>query len=162
MLAGDWLRAAEKLPETADPRAVLGDGPALVLAPHPDDESLGCGGLIAAAAAAGLPLRVVVVSDGTGSHPAVPPARLKALREAETRAAIAALGLPPKALGFLGLADQGVPAEGAGRDAAVAAILAGSQRLMSKRWPRGGAASRGAGGSGKPAIGQAWAQPQTG
>ena len=125
MLAGDWLRAAEKLPETADPRAVLGDGPALVLAPHPDDELLGCGGLIAAAAAAGLPLRVVVVSDGTGSHPAVPPARLKALREAETRAAIAALGLPPKALGFLGLADQGVPAEGAGRDAAVAAILAG-------------------------------------
>ena len=125
MLAGEWLRLAEALPETTAPRAVLGDGPVLVMAPHPDDESIGCGGLIAAAAEAGLALRVVVVSDGTGSHPGMPSAALRARREAETRAAADALGLPTGAVEFLGLPDQGVPDHGPARDAAAAAILAG-------------------------------------
>ncbi|MDB5373968.1 MAG: family deacetylase [Belnapia sp.] len=123
MLAGDWLRAAESLPETDDPRQVLGDGPVLVLAPHPDDESLGCGGLIAAAVEVGLPLRVMVVSDGTGSHPRLPRAMMRDLREAETKTAVAALGLPPTALEFLRLPDQAVPAAGEGLAAAVAAII---------------------------------------
>ncbi|RYI86436.1 MAG: PIG-L family deacetylase [Acetobacteraceae bacterium] len=124
MLAGDWLRAAEALPETEDPRVVLGDGPALLLAPHPDDESLGCGGLIAAAADAGLPLRIQVISDGGGSHPRLPRDILRRLREAETRAAVAALGLPAAALGFMGLPDQAVPLAGPAFDRAVATLLA--------------------------------------
>lgn len=124
MEAAAFLRAAESLPGTEDPRTVLGPGGALVLAPHPDDESIGCGGLIAAAAAVGLPVRVVVVSDGTGSHPGVPPARLQAVREAETLAAVAALGLGPEAVHFLRLKDQGVPAEGPAFAAAVETVLA--------------------------------------
>src|SRR5690606_16204888 len=40
-----------------------------VIAPHPDDESLGCGGLIAALAADGRAVQVVFVTDGAGSHP---------------------------------------------------------------------------------------------
>jgi LmbE family N-acetylglucosaminyl deacetylase len=124
MLAGDWLRAAEALPETEDPRVVLGDGPSLLLAPHPDDESLGCGGLIAAAAEAGLPLHIQVVSDGGGSHPRLPRHMLRGLREAETRAAVAALGLPMASLGFLGLPDQAVPSSGPDFDRAVAMLLA--------------------------------------
>ena len=69
-------------------------GRTVVLAPHPDDESLGCGGLLARLAAHGVPARVVVVTDGAQSHPgsaAYPPERLRALREAEARAAVAAL-----------------------------------------------------------------------
>lgn len=127
MPAGDWLRAAEALPETEDPRVVLGSGPSLLLAPHPDDESLGCGGLIAAAAEAGLPLRIEVVSDGGGSHPRLPRHVLRRLREAETRAAVAALGLPATALGFLGLPDQAVPAAGPEFDRAVATLLASGE-----------------------------------
>ena len=123
MDAAAFLRAAEALPLEQDPRALLGPAGALVLAPHPDDESIGCGGLIAAATAAGLPVRVVVVSDGTGSHPGLPPERIRAVRERETLAATAALGLPPEAVHFLRLPDRDVPAAGPGFAAAVEAIL---------------------------------------
>ena len=36
----------------------------LILAPHPDDESLGTGGLIQQALAAGAALRVLFITDG--------------------------------------------------------------------------------------------------
>lgn len=127
--AGAWLHEAERdLPLVADCAALLGPaGGALVIAPHPDDESLGCGGLLAACAAAGRPARVVVVSDGAGSHPnsrAWPRERLVAQRQAEARAAVAALGLDPaRDIAFLGLPDTAVPLAGAGFDAAVAALL---------------------------------------
>jgi LmbE family N-acetylglucosaminyl deacetylase len=39
---------------------------ALVLAPHPDDEVLGCGGLVAQLAAAGAAVRVLFLTDGGG------------------------------------------------------------------------------------------------
>jgi LmbE family N-acetylglucosaminyl deacetylase len=128
MLAGDWLRAAERdLPLVTDIAALLGPaGGALVVAPHPDDESLGCGGLLAACAAAGRQARVVVVSDGAGSHPnsrAWPRDRLVAQRQAEARAAVAALGLDPgRDIGFLGLPDTAVPGSGPDFGAAVAAL----------------------------------------
>ena len=37
----------------------------LVLAPHPDDETFGCGGTLARHAAAGDPVRVVILTDGS-------------------------------------------------------------------------------------------------
>ena len=100
-------------------------GTALVLAPHPDDESLGCGGLIAEACRRGRPPVVAVLTDGTGSHPASsshPPVRLRAVREAEARAAVAILGLPPDRLHFLGLRDTAAPAEGAAVEAAASRL----------------------------------------
>lgn len=106
--------------------AVTGGRPALVLAPHADDKSLGCGGLIAAASAAGHPPFVLILTDGTGSHPnsrAYPPSRLKSLREQEASDAVGILGLPPGRLGYLGLRDTAAPTEGEVFDAAVAAIL---------------------------------------
>ena len=129
MRAGDWLRAAERdLPLAPNLAALVSEGPVLVLAPHPDDESLGCGGLLAACAEAGHPARVVVVSDGTGSHPnsrVWPAPRLAALRQRETQAALAALGLnPARDLDFLGLPDRAVPSSGPALAKAVAALLA--------------------------------------
>lgn len=96
--------------------------PFMVLSPHPDDESLGVGGLIAAACAAGQRVDVVVISDGAGSHPRstrYPPDALVALRKLETERAAAALGLPPGRLTHLDLPDTAVPAEGPGFQAAL-------------------------------------------
>ncbi|MCC6105094.1 PIG-L deacetylase family protein [Acetobacter sp.] len=93
----------------------IAPGTALILAPHPDDESLGCGGFIAEAVARGRPPVVVIVSDGSGSHPASrewPEERLRQQREKEAREAARILGLPPERLYFLGLRDTAVPTEG--------------------------------------------------
>jgi LmbE family N-acetylglucosaminyl deacetylase len=124
-----WLRAAERdLPLVAGLDPLLGPaGGVLVVAPHPDDESLGCGGLLAACAEAGRAARVLVVSDGAASHPgsrAWPPPRLAARRREEARAAVAALGLDPgRDIAFLGLPDAAVPTGGARFDAALDAAL---------------------------------------
>ncbi|WBO21522.1 PIG-L deacetylase family protein [Sphingomonas abietis] len=59
----------------------------VVIAPHPDDETLGAGALIAQAAAADRFGGVVYLTDGTGSHPAGTP-RLASIRRAEARTAI--------------------------------------------------------------------------
>jgi len=85
----------------------------LVIAPHPDDETLGCGGAIALLCARGCRVRILVVSDGTQSHPnsrQYPAAKLRALRESETRSAMALLGVAAADIEFLGLADGSVPA----------------------------------------------------
>lgn len=41
----------------------------VVVAPHPDDEVLGVGGLMATAVGAGVELDIVAVTDGDASHP---------------------------------------------------------------------------------------------
>lgn len=89
-------------------------GPTLVVAPHPDDESLGCGGAIARLVDLGVAVSVAFVSDGAKSHPnsgRYPAPALRALREAEARAALAAIGLDVdgSSVAFFGLPDTAVP-----------------------------------------------------
>lgn len=106
---------------------VIGGGTCLILAPHPDDESLGCGGLIAACVAAGRMPLVAVLTDGAGSHPnsrEYPAERLRALRATETRNAVGHLGLPSRRVVFLDETDTAAPREGAAFDAVVAKLVA--------------------------------------
>jgi LmbE family N-acetylglucosaminyl deacetylase len=93
------------------PQKVIGDRDLLVVAPHPDDESLGCGGLLAWAAASGNKPRVLFLTDGEGSHPGshlYPPDRLGNVRRSEGKKACAALGLSEVATTFLAAPDSGL------------------------------------------------------
>jgi LmbE family N-acetylglucosaminyl deacetylase len=89
----------------------------LIIAPHPDDEVLGCGGLIAEAVQRGAQVRVVFLTNGDGFPAAAtllcrctPTARdflaLGKLRMEETQQAARTLGLPPESLSFLGYPDR--------------------------------------------------------
>ncbi|MEF7615756.1 PIG-L family deacetylase [Aquincola sp. MAHUQ-54] len=85
---------------------------AVVLAPHPDDEVLACGGLLAQWVAAGHPVSVVCVTDGEASLPAArgcAPAELAARRRREREAGLRCLGVLGRAeLHCLALPDGGV------------------------------------------------------
>ena len=88
----------------------------IVIAAHPDDETLGAGALLAECASRGIPTRVIVVTDGAASHPG--DASTASRREAEVGAAVAVLA-PGARLDLLGFAD-GQTEES--RDAIVAAL----------------------------------------
>ncbi|WP_158564319.1 PIG-L deacetylase family protein [Jiangella anatolica] len=81
---------------------------ALVVAPHPDDETLGCGGTVALKRQHGTRVRVLVVTDGRRSHRSavISPDELAAIRADEARRATAALGLPPDELVLLGVRED--------------------------------------------------------
>lgn len=120
-------------------------GPVWAVAPHPDDEALGCGALLAALAARGVPVWALLLTDGGFSHPnsrAYPRERLAALRLTEWRAGLAALGVPPertRALGFPDGALDTVPPERlqAAVEDAFAAAPPGTVLLPWRRDPHG-------------------------
>ena len=89
-------------------------GKTIVFAPHPDDESLGCGGAIALLRKACLPVTVVAMSDGTLSHPnsvKFPAEKLRELRETEMRNAVEILDVNKEKITFLRYPDRAVPNE---------------------------------------------------
>jgi LmbE family N-acetylglucosaminyl deacetylase len=67
----DWLNwpALATLPHRSLRDWVPAGSRLVVVAPHPDDEVLMCGGLLQMQAAAGGEVLVVAVTDGEGSHP---------------------------------------------------------------------------------------------
>lgn len=103
----------------------------IVLAPHPDDESLGVGGLIQQAVAAGAELRVIFVTDGDNnpwpqrwierrwSIDGECRRRWGARRRAEALRALEKLGLPASQVDFFGFPDAGILPLWRRRDAAV-------------------------------------------
>ena len=103
------LARGDQQPSTVDPPA---GRRVLVVAPHADDETFGCGGTLALAAAAGCRVQVVVLTDGRkGYEPSELPAgdaergafedALAARRLQEVEAACTHLGLlAPQCLGL--------------------------------------------------------------
>jgi LmbE family N-acetylglucosaminyl deacetylase len=85
-------------------------GRAVVVAPHPDDEVLAVGGLLAQLARRGSAIRVIAVTDGTASHRGSrewPVDRLEHERPRESREALQRLGVEVEPV-RLGLPDGGL------------------------------------------------------
>lgn len=81
----------------------------LVLAPHQDDEAIGCGGAMALQAAAGKPVAVVILQDGAAEHQALGLSRqqLTDIRNEESRRAAAVIGMEaPVCLNYASLVES--------------------------------------------------------
>jgi LmbE family N-acetylglucosaminyl deacetylase len=95
-----------------------GDERVLVIAPHPDDETIGCGGTIALHARAGDQVTVAIVTDGGSSRAGgIERGRMVAIRRIEAERAIATLGREVR------LVQMGLP-EGEWQDAELMERLA--------------------------------------
>ncbi|MGV8917666.1 MAG: PIG-L deacetylase family protein [Pseudomonas sp.] len=97
---------------------------AVIIAPHPGDEILGCGGLMQLLARLGRPLQLISVTDGCAAYPgsAVWPAeRLSVIRPQESAEALRRLDLPLHPLKWIrgGFPDHAV----ASRETALAEFI---------------------------------------
>ncbi len=81
--------------------------PALAFAPHPDDETLGCGGTIVRKRTVGADVRIVFVTDGGASHgeELISREELSEMRKREATEAARRLGVDASRLIMLGLPD---------------------------------------------------------
>ena len=81
----------------------------LVVAPHPDDEAIGCGGVICLHRRRGDPVRVVFLTSGERGLKGVDEETARSVREAEAREAgkvLGVSGMDVLRLPDLGVADQ--------------------------------------------------------
>src|SRR6185295_11484135 len=125
LLTAALLLAGCRLAAPIAPAAVAGQvqlresDRVLVLAPHPDDEVIGAGGVLAEAVKRGIPVRVVFLTNGDSNgwsflvfrkRPVVLPRAVLAMgkiRQHEALVAAGALGVPAEDLTFLGYPDYG-------------------------------------------------------
>jgi len=102
----------------------------VIVAPHPDDEILACGGLLQQLT---IPVTVIAVTDGEASHPGSATwtrARLQAVRPEETMAALAVLGLDDVPVTRLHLPDGGVTPREDALAQALASLIAADDLLL--------------------------------
>ncbi|MCD4527443.1 PIG-L deacetylase family protein [Nocardioides sp. cx-173] len=114
----------------------------VVVSAHPDDESLGAGGLIATAYARGIPVYVVLLTAGEASQSSPSPVHtrhaLATMRLAEMENALARLA-PDSPLVFLGAPDGGVAASEVQVTASLTELLGdASATLVAAPWRRDG------------------------
>lgn len=99
-----WASAA---PWNGSPELSLDVDRVIVLAAHPDDETLGAGGLLHTADQAGIEISVIVATDGEAGDPDRDPTELARLRRQELVAALQVVA-PTARVRFLGLPDGGL------------------------------------------------------
>lgn len=134
-LASSVLAAPEKLPLIAA-EAVKDWGKTLIVAPHPDDESLGCGGAIALLRKYDCAVEILVMSDGTLSHPnskKFSASALRDLRESEIISALEILGGATENVTFLRYRDRSVPNKDSNKFAQAVEIC---QKFLEKTNPK--------------------------
>ncbi len=81
--------------------------PTVVIAPHQDDEVLGCGGTICLLRKENVPVHIVFLTDGSTSHKKlVPPVEMATIRKKEALSAARVMGVPSDHVHFLGGGEQ--------------------------------------------------------
>jgi LmbE family N-acetylglucosaminyl deacetylase len=102
----------------------------IVFAPHPDDETLGCGGTIAKRIRQGYKVLIVIMTDGRYAfknilniHVDPTPDELKALRKEEVKRATTILGVQEENLIFLDFVDGRLENEGEKAEEKITKIL---------------------------------------
>jgi LmbE family N-acetylglucosaminyl deacetylase len=89
----------------------ISDQPALVIAPHPDDETFGCGALISLKRTAGIPVRVIFLTSGEAALSRFDenPVTVARVRQVQALAACKHLGVESAGVRWLNLPDGKVP-----------------------------------------------------
>ncbi|WP_420452884.1 PIG-L deacetylase family protein [Ilumatobacter sp.] len=119
-------------------RAVEWDPPrcrTVVVAPHPDDEVLMAGGLIATQAGRGVDLVVVAVTDGEAAYPELDPGAIAEVRRAEQARALATVAGRRVAVLRLGMSDGSVALDEGALSASLVELVDESTLLVSP-WER--------------------------
>ena len=97
----EWMLLLSDLPRWQPP-----DKPTIVISPHPDDETLGSGGLIARLRSEGTEVTVIAVTDGENAYGDGP--GLGEIREREQINALGKLGVDPQHVIRIRLPDSGL------------------------------------------------------
>ncbi|MBF0532510.1 MAG: PIG-L family deacetylase [Candidatus Omnitrophica bacterium] len=119
---GNWFKHLTAIPGTFKSTQTLTfakDDRIMILAPHPDDEAIGCAGVIQQAVALGLPVKIVFLTYGDNNqwafmvyrkHPVLMPKavlKMGEVRHTEALEAARVLGVDKSQLIFLGYPDFG-------------------------------------------------------
>lgn len=97
-------KSLAQLPIISVERLVPQGSRAVIIAPHPDDEVLGCGGLMQLLSQLGREIQLISVTDGSASHPGSrhwPMERLSVIRPQESADALRRLDLPLHSLKWI-------------------------------------------------------------
>ena len=114
----------------------VSDAPAVVVAPHPDDETFGAGGMIALKRGRDVPVTVILLTDGEASlsrFPEIAPEAVGRVRRNQAIAAAGCLGLGPHDVMGLSLADGKIPRQGQPGFEEAVARLAGELKRRAMR-----------------------------
>lgn len=96
-----WLDFLKRKPIWLGPQ-----GKTIVLSPHPDDETLGAGGLIADLRKENREIHIVAITDGENAYPNIK--NLREIRQQEQEKALHILGVSKDHITRLGLMDSSV------------------------------------------------------
>lgn len=83
-------------------------GPAIVFAPHQDDETLACGGTILKKRRSNVRVEIVFMGDGASTNPWFSPAEMRSMRLREALAAVELLGVDKTQVRFLDFPERKV------------------------------------------------------
>ena len=106
--------------------------PTIVLAPHPDDETLGAGGLIARLRAHGVAVTVLAITDGEGAY--ADTSGLDRVRVPEQTEALARLGVDESMTRRLGIPDRFVSEHEEELAAALRLVVRAGMQIIAP-WP---------------------------